>query len=59
MILKNKSGQPLFKRRAKVGIFVAGIIASIIILISAKSVVSYTSSDKYCMVCHVHPHADQ
>jgi formylglycine-generating enzyme required for sulfatase activity len=59
MILKNKSGQPLFNRRAKVGIFVAGIIASIIILISAKSVVSYTSSDKYCMVCHVHPHADQ
>jgi formylglycine-generating enzyme required for sulfatase activity/nitrate/TMAO reductase-like tetraheme cytochrome c subunit len=38
---------------------IVGIIAGFILLKSGKAVVSYTSSDKYCVSCHIHPMADQ
>lgn len=28
-------------------------------MVSGKAVISYTSTDKFCTVCHTHPHADQ
>jgi formylglycine-generating enzyme len=36
-----------------------GFIICIILLKSGKTVVSYTSSDNYCISCHIHPRADQ
>lgn len=57
-IAKNRKSN-LFSRKSKVWFIILGIIAGIILLKSGKEVVSYTSSDKYCMSCHIHPHADQ
>ncbi|OFY61696.1 MAG: hypothetical protein A2X04_11640 [Bacteroidetes bacterium GWF2_41_9] len=53
-----QSRTPISKGK-KTWFIIAGFIASLIFLKSANSVVSYTSSDKYCMSCHIHPHADQ
>ena len=45
--------------RSKFWLIFAGVVIAIILLKSGKAVVSYTSTDKYCMSCHIHPHADQ
>jgi formylglycine-generating enzyme len=46
----------------KTALFWVGV-AGIVIIIGLFSIASkawvYTSSDKYCMSCHVHPHAEQ
>jgi formylglycine-generating enzyme required for sulfatase activity len=59
MSLKNNSGQPVIARRKKVWLIFAGIAITIVVLNSGKAVVDYTSSDKYCVSCHIHPMADQ
>jgi len=46
-------------RRTKVWFLFIGILISILFLFSGKKVMTYTSTDKYCMSCHVHPFADQ
>jgi formylglycine-generating enzyme len=48
---------PPGRRRGRILVF--GFIAGILFLISGKAVVNYTSSDKYCKSCHVHPLAEQ
>jgi len=45
-------------RRTKAWFFILGILVCIIILISGKKALTYTSSDKYCTSCHIHPSAD-
>jgi sulfatase modifying factor 1 len=47
-----------FGRKTKAWFFILGAVVSIILLISAKKIIHYTSTDKYCMSCHVHPTAD-
>lgn len=59
MNLKTYSGKASGIRRSGFWIFISGFAVCIIIFISGKSVISYTSSDRYCISCHVHPHADQ
>lgn len=36
-----------------------GLIAGLFFMIAGNKAVKYTSTDEYCMSCHVHPHADQ
>jgi formylglycine-generating enzyme len=45
--------------RRKFWLIFAGIIIAIILFKSGQAVVSYTSTDTYCMSCHIHPQADQ
>ncbi len=45
--------------RTKVWYIIVGLIIGFILLKSGKAVVTYTSSDKYCVSCHIHPAADQ
>ncbi len=59
MNLKNHQSQTFVKRRTKVWFIIIGIIIALIFLKSGKAVLSYTSSDKYCISCHIHPMADQ
>ncbi len=40
-------------------LFLAGITISSVLIFSGKALVTYTSSDRYCISCHIHPHADQ
>ena len=46
-------------RGIKAGFFFGGIIVCAILIKSANYIISYTSTDKYCMSCHIHPTADQ
>lgn len=59
MRLRNITGQTSTGGRRKLWYIIAGIIICIIFLKAGKAVVNYTSSDKYCMSCHIHPMADQ
>ena len=46
-------------RRMLLWIFICGVAASVIVIFSGEKLMSYTSSDKYCMSCHVHPVPEQ
>jgi formylglycine-generating enzyme len=45
--------------RGKFWLLFAGVIIAVVFIFSGNAVVSYTSSDKYCVSCHIHPMADQ
>ncbi len=45
------------KRRYSIVLFYGFLIGVIFIILSAK-VMDYTSTDEFCMSCHVHPHAE-
>jgi sulfatase modifying factor 1 len=59
MILRYHRSKTFIKGKTKVWFIIAGFIAGAIFIKSGKTVVSYTSSDKYCISCHIHPQADQ
>jgi formylglycine-generating enzyme required for sulfatase activity len=59
MKLYKYGSRTILSGRKKVWFIIAGFLVCIILLKSGKAVVSYTSTDKYCMSCHIHPHADQ
>jgi sulfatase modifying factor 1 len=59
MKLKDFRRQNIKKSRVKILFFIFGIVACIIFLTAGEKVISYTSSDKYCMSCHVHPTQEQ
>lgn len=46
-------------RRAFLIFTLSGVLITIIISLLAGKAIEYTSTDKYCMSCHVHPHADK
>jgi formylglycine-generating enzyme required for sulfatase activity len=54
----NDNKRPFFRSK-KVWLVIAGFVAAIIFLKAGKAVMVYTSTDEYCMSCHIHPHADQ
>jgi len=55
----NHRSQTFIKRRTKVWFIFIGFVIALIFLKSGKALLSYTSSDKYCISCHIHPMADQ
>ncbi len=57
MILKNYSDKP--SGRKKFWLILAVFILAAVLLKSGRALVNYTSSDKYCVSCHIHPKADQ
>jgi formylglycine-generating enzyme required for sulfatase activity/nitrate/TMAO reductase-like tetraheme cytochrome c subunit len=59
MNLRINRSRTFIKGRTKVWLIILGFIICLIFLKSGKAVVSYTSSDKYCVSCHIHPQADQ
>lgn len=59
MIFRNNHKQPAISRTKKRWFILAGFVIALILIKSGKAVVNYTSSDKYCISCHVHPLADQ
>jgi formylglycine-generating enzyme required for sulfatase activity/nitrate/TMAO reductase-like tetraheme cytochrome c subunit len=46
-----------FKRRST--LFLSGLVLGVIFVITLYQVSVYTSTDNYCMSCHVHPHAEE
>jgi formylglycine-generating enzyme len=45
--------------RRRFWLIFAGFVLAVVIIKSGEAVVSYTSSDRYCVSCHIHPQADQ
>jgi formylglycine-generating enzyme len=58
MKFKNYQGKTLSKGRTIVVFIIAGFFLCLLFVKSGKAVMHYTSSDKYCMSCHIHPMAD-
>jgi len=52
-------GKRSISGKKKVWLIILGFVIALILLKSGKAVVRYTSSDKYCVSCHIHPLADQ
>jgi formylglycine-generating enzyme required for sulfatase activity len=59
MIFKKKKERSAPLRTKTGWLIMAGVIIAIVILRSGKAAVEYTSSDKYCISCHIHPMADE
>ncbi|TAL76369.1 MAG: hypothetical protein EPN88_03030 [Bacteroidetes bacterium] len=59
MNIRNHRSRTFISAKTKVWLIIVGILIGFILLKSGKAVVSYTSSDKYCISCHIHPLADQ
>ena len=57
MILNKNSGQTFREKEVLADFF--RFYSGCVLLRSGKVVVDYTSSDKYCVSCHIHPMADQ
>jgi len=51
--------KPFNKKRTKVIWFITGFVISVLLITAGSKAVSYTSEDKYCMSCHVHPRQEQ
>ena len=45
--------------KLRVWFFLLGVFICAVFILLGNKVVSFTSSDKYCISCHIHPHADQ
>lgn len=59
MKFKIISKQTFTNSNRKVWLITVGFIIALIFLKAGEAVVNYTSSDKYCISCHIHPQADQ
>ncbi|WP_159522496.1 SUMF1/EgtB/PvdO family nonheme iron enzyme [Sunxiuqinia indica] len=46
-------------KRIYLGLVLIGVVACVVILQLSNQAIEYTSTDDYCMSCHVHPHAEQ
>lgn len=57
--MKNIHGKASVKGKTKVWLIVLGLVLGLIVLKSGSAVVHYTSTDKYCQSCHIHPMADK
>ena len=58
MNIGKQQGRTFVGRRTKAGLIIIGFIAALVILRAGKAVMDYTSTDKYCVSCHIHPMAD-
>ncbi len=54
-----KTGKVPPGKRIKFWLTVSGFCAGIVFLLAGKAVMNYTSTDRYCISCHIHPTADQ
>ncbi len=58
MNLDKHQSQTKVSRKTKIWLILAGVVICLIFLRSSNFVIHYTSSDKYCVSCHIHPLAD-
>ena len=54
-----KLGDVLKRVKSKYGLVVLGILIFSLFIISFNMVSDYTSTDRYCVSCHIHPVQDQ
>jgi formylglycine-generating enzyme len=59
MNLKKLKIGSLNGKRLKFWFFSIGFITCVVLIIAGQKAIKYTSTDKYCMSCHVHPVQEQ
>ena len=47
------------KKRIRLIFFILGVVATVLFIAAGGKAVKYTSTDQYCMTCHVHPTQEQ
>lgn len=52
-------GRKSLSRRTKFWFIISGVLICIVFLAAGKKVMHVTSTDRYCISCHIHPSADQ
>ena len=57
--MKPKLRNPFKGSKAYLWFIVLGVLICIFIITASQKAIEYTSTDEYCMSCHIHPHADQ
>ncbi len=57
--MKLKWIKKLSGKRLYAGFILLGAIACVVVIGMGNKAMEYTSTDDYCMSCHVHPHAEQ
>ena len=57
--MKRKLKNPFKGRRSYLWLIALGVVGCIIIITVGNKTIEYTSTNDYCMSCHVHPHAEQ
>ncbi|MFH0843263.1 MAG: SUMF1/EgtB/PvdO family nonheme iron enzyme [Bacteroidota bacterium] len=55
----NVRRRPAAGHRARAWFFISGLLVCAVLFYSGGKLIKATSTDKSCMSCHVHPHADQ
>jgi formylglycine-generating enzyme required for sulfatase activity len=55
----DNQGPAFNKRKTRKWLILTGFVICIIVLKAGSVAVSYTSTDKYCISCHIHPMADE
>jgi len=58
-MIKTHKNKFLQGGKRKIWFFISGFIVCILLIAVSQKIILYTSSDKYCMSCHIHPHAEQ
>jgi formylglycine-generating enzyme required for sulfatase activity/nitrate/TMAO reductase-like tetraheme cytochrome c subunit len=58
MNLDKQQSKTTISRKTKIWLIFAGVVICLIFIRSANFVIHYTSTDKYCVSCHIHPLAD-
>jgi formylglycine-generating enzyme required for sulfatase activity/nitrate/TMAO reductase-like tetraheme cytochrome c subunit len=59
MKLQRYSGKASAGRRTKLWFIISGILIGVVLLFSFNRLMDFTSTDEFCMSCHIHPTADQ
>lgn len=59
MKIWNSVRTPFAGKKAFLWLIVIGLVLGFAFMQMGGKVVSYTSTDEYCMSCHIHPHAEQ
>ena len=49
----------LKKRKSFLVTVLLGFVVGVLVMLGGNKVLNYTSTDDYCMSCHIHPHADE
>ncbi|TDO03879.1 SUMF1/EgtB/PvdO family nonheme iron enzyme [Sunxiuqinia elliptica] len=57
--MKLKLGNLFNGKRAYAFFILLGVVACLVVLSLGNKAMEYTSTDDYCMSCHVHPHAEE
>ena len=58
MAHEKKKRMKLKKWKKRRLLFITGLLSGLLLMFFFDRVVSYTSTDEYCMSCHIHPEAD-